>query len=585
MTKLKAIPYAISSYKTIRAENYYYLDKTHYIPQLEKVGKFLFLIRPRRFGKSSLLTVLESYYDTARADQFDFFFRDTYIGQHPTSEKNAYLILKFNFSQISPQLEYVAESFEEHIETCFFRFTTRYAHLLGDELTTLLASRRSPQGKLELLLTYVGLKGFKVYILIDEYDNFTNTILSTVGPQAYHDLTHGAGFLRFFFNILKGTTDEVDTGLARLFITGVSPVTMDDVTSGFNIGTNITLQPQFNELLGFTEADVSDLLTYYQSHGLLSPAGLDDTLTLMREWYDNYRFAFDAETTLFNTDMVLYFVRNLIETGQFPRDMIDGNVRIDYGKLRHLVILDKRLNGNFSYLRQIIETERTPATVANSFPVVALTEPENFVSLLFYFGLLSYADAGQLAIPNQTVRQLMYSYLRAGYRDGNIFQMNVQQLADYIRDMAYQGDWRPVFEFLAAEVKKQTTIRDYLKGEKVIQTFLLAYLNIADYYTTHTEVEMNKGFVDLYLEPFWAKYADLPYTYLIELKYIKRSEFTADLMAACFTEAEKQLKQYANNPLVIKRSRSAQVICVALVFSGWELKGMKQFRNVFSDIP
>ena len=258
--------------------------------------------------------------------------------------------------------------------------------------------------------------------------------------------------------------------------------------------------------------------------------------------------------------------------------MIDQNVRVDYGKLRHLIVLDRRLNGNFSYLSQIIQNQQTEIEqVADSFPVERLRKPSNFVSLLFYFGLLSYNAQGRLGIPNRTVKQLMYSYLREGYEDVDVFNVDLLHFAVLMRRLAYQGDWQPVFQFLADEVEKQTSIRDYLTGEKVIQTFLLAYMSITDYYLTRTEEEMGKGFVDLYLDPFLGKYKDLPYSYLIELKYIKRSEFTEERLTEELAEAEAQLKQYARDPLVIKRSRSGQLICVGLVFSGWELKGMKQF--------
>ncbi len=574
MSKLKPIPYAVSSYKTIRQRNHYYLDKTHYIPQLETAGDYLFLIRPRRFGKSSLLTVLECYYYIARVDDFDFFFQDTHIGQQPTPEKNAYLILKFNFSRVNPQLDQIEESFNGHTYNMFALFGQKYAQFLDEFYFKTMDRHRQAYQKLEFLLDYLGMLGHTVYVLIDEYDNFANTILTTAGQQAYRELTHGAGFFRFFFNILKGATDQVDTGLGRLFITGVSPVTMDDLTSGFNIGTNITLQAEFNELLGFTEVDVREMLGYYQHEGGLTLSSLDETLALMRTWYDNYRFASQAETTLFNSDMVLYFIRDLLRTGQSPEEMIDQNVRIDYGKLRHLLILGRQLNGNFRHLLDILEEGRIEAKIVSSFPVERLTKSRNFLSLLFYFGLLSYRIDGDMPVlspPNETVKQLLYSYLRDGYEDAEVFTLNLWRLAGLIRGMAYRGDWQPVFNFLAAAVQEQTAIRDFLKGEKVIQTFLLAYLNVTDYYLTRTEVEMGKGFVDLYLQPFWAKYDDIPYTYLIELKYLTKGQGSEEEIDQALTEAESQLQQYATDARVVQGRRGGTVICVALVFCGWEL--------------
>ena len=572
----KKIPYGISSYKTIKQENYYYVDKTQYIPKLEETGKFLFLIRPRRFGKSSFLTVLECYYDMARKEEFSFLFQGTHMADHPTPEKNAHLILKFNFSQVNPDPDKVEASFHAHARNCFFFFGEKYRARLGEKYFNMMESHQEAHEKLEFLLNYVGSKGLKVYVLIDEYDNFTNTILAASGQEKYHELTHGAGFLRFFFNVLKGAVDQADSGISRMFITGVSPVTMDDVTSGFNIGRNISLHPAFNELLGFTEQNVIEMLEYYRDNGMVLP-DIDGTLKLMRDWYDGYRFSSEVAMTLFNNDMVFYFVQNLLELKKYPKNLIDQNVKIDYGKLRHLLIINKRLNGNFSRLEEIMETGGITSEIVESFPVEDLTKSENFISLLFYFGLLSYTKTGELRIPNQTVKKLMYGYLRGGYEDVDVFSVDLWCFANLIRGMAFRGEWEPVFRFLAEEVEKQTSIRDYLRGEKVIQTFLLAYLNVTDYYITRTEVEMGKGFADICLEPFSAKYPDVNYGYLIELKYLARTDFSEDKQHAALADAKKQLKQYAADERLIKRNQGTDLKCLALVFCGWEMKAAEEY--------
>ena len=575
MNAYKKIPYGIASYKTIRQDNCYYVDKTRYIPQFEETGKFLFLIRPRRFGKSSLLTVLESYYDIARKDEYDLLFDGTYIKDHPTPEKNSHLILKFNFSQVSPEPEEVKASFREHTDTCFSFFGEKYREFLDDSYFSMMEKKTSPHGKLEFLLRYVGSKGLKVYVLIDEYDNFTNTILAKYGQEKYHDLTHGAGFFRFFFNILKGAGDQVDSGIGRMFITGVSPITMDDVTSGFNIGRNISLLPAFGEILGFTQQNVVEILEYYKESNK-ADFNIEEISDVMKEWYDNYRFSPECRGTMFNTDMVLYFVKNFLESGKYPKNMIDQNVRIDYGKLRHLIVLDSRLNGNFSRLEHIIENGGITSGIVESFPSEQVADPDNFVSLLFYFGLLSYSETDRLIIPNRTVSKLMYTYLRDGYKDVNVFRIDLLQFASLIRDMAYNGDWEPVFRFLAHEVEKQTSVRDYLSGEKVIQTFLLAYLNVTDYFITRSEAEMGKGFADLYLEPFMTKYPDLKYAYLIEVKYIKRTEFTDEKMTELLAEAKAQLTKYAADERIIRKNGGAELKRIALIFSGWELKAAEE---------
>ena len=567
---MKLIPYGISSYKRLRQQNAYYVDKTQYIPKIESAGDFLFLIRPRRFGKSSLLTMLECYYDIARADEFDVLFADTYIHAHPTPEKNTYLIMKFNFAKVNADIDQVEASFQEYIDSCLFFFCEKYHHFLEDRYIAMMETKKAPHSKLEFLLRYIGIKELKLYVMIDEYDNFTNTILSTVGQSHYHKLTHGDGFFRFFFRLLKGAVDEADAGINRMFITGVSPVTMDDVTSGFNIGLNISLYPSFNEVLGLNQQNVTEMLAYYRDESISLPE-LNDLLATMTVWYGNYRFSDEAKSPLFNTDMLLYFLKSLLEFGKYPKYMIDPNVKIDYGKLRHLVVLDRQLNGNFSRLKTIIETGGISAEIVPSFPVEDLIKPNNFISLLYYFGLLSYQKEEELIIPNRTVQNLMYGYIRDGYEDVDVFSIDLWHFANLIRNMAYQGEWQPVFQFLAQEVKKQTAIRDYLSGEKVVQTFLLAYLNVTDYYLTRTEEEMGKGFVDLYLEPFFSKYERVKYGYLIELKYITRSEFSSALLQEKIKDAKTQLQQYATDPRVIKGNLGVNLKSVILVFSGWEL--------------
>jgi len=572
---MKQIPYGISSYKTIRQKKAYYVDKTHYIPQIESAGDYLFLIRPRRFGKSSLLSMLECYYDIARAEEFEALFADTYIHAHPTPEKNAHLILKFDFSKVKPEIDQVESSFNAHIRNSLFFFEKKYRSLLDDDYFKMMESHQEVDQQLGFLLNYIGMKGHKVYIFVDEYDNFTNTILTTAGQSHYQKITHGTGFFRFFFSVLKGATGEVDSGISRILITGVSPVTMDDVTSGFNIGLNISLYPNFNEILGLNEQNVTTILKYYQEHGCTLP-DLNETLALMKVWYGNYLFSRTASNHLFNTDMVLYFLKNFMAYETIPDEMVDPNIKVDYSKLRHLVVLDRRLNGNFSRLKAIIETGQINAQIATSFPVEDLIKPNNFISLLYYFGLLSYRDEEELIIPNRTVKKLMYSYLRDGYEEVDVFSIDLWQFANFVRNMAYIGEWKPVFEFLAQEVEKQTSIRDYLSGEKVIQTFLLAYLNVTDYYITRTEEEMGKGFVDLYLEPFLAKYVKVKYGYLIELKYITRGDFTQELLQEKIDDAKNQLQQYATDSRVIEGNRGVNLRLIMLIFSGWELVHLEE---------
>ena len=228
----KKIPYGISDFQLLASDDYYYVDKTRFIAEIEKSPRFLFLIRPRRFGKSLFLSMLELYHDINAREQFDALFGQYYIGQHPTPERNSYLILSFNFAQVNPEPDALMDSFEEHASFCFDHFNAKYAGLLGDDYLEGYAKATNAGARLEYVALRCLQAGLPVYLIIDEYDNFTNVVLSRYGHSRYHDLTHGAGFFRFFFNKIKGATTGAGASFKRMFISGVSPVTLDDVTSG-----------------------------------------------------------------------------------------------------------------------------------------------------------------------------------------------------------------------------------------------------------------------------------------------------------------------------------------------------------------
>ena len=571
---VKRIPYGLADYGRMKADNSYYVDKTHFIPLIEASPYFLFFIRPRRFGKSLWLSVLQHYYDINKANEFKALFSDTYIGKNPTEERNSYLVMFLNFALVNPDIRYVEESFAENTLSEIEAFLKRYQSFFTDEEYQDVLSREKPEDQLRQIFLYTSVKGLKTFLIIDEYDNFSNTILTTTGQEAYHNLTHGGGFFRYFFNLLKGVTAGQISGLTRLFITGVSPITMDDVSSGFNIGNNISLDSRFNEMVGFTEAEVLTMLSHYYNAGEL-PLSVDKSIELMQEWYNNYRFGKNAGQSMFNSDMVLYFILKATREKRLPDHLIDQNVRIDYGKLRHLITVDKRLNGNFSELKSIIETGEVISDIALSFPLEHLLQRENFISLLFYFGLLTFAGekAGRplLRVPNLTIKDLMYGYIREGFTDVDIFRLDIWKLANLLGDMAYKGEWQAVFDFLAEEIKKQTSIRDYLNGEKVIQGFLLAYLNVTHFFLLWSEKEMGGGFADLYLEPFLARYPDMQYGYLIELKYIPRKEFNEVKLQEVVSAAKLQLEKYANDARIQDVASKVPVKKLVLVYKGWEL--------------
>ena len=575
----KKIPYGISDFQAVSLDNFYYVDKTRFIKEIEESPRFLFLIRPRRFGKSLWLNMLKMYYDINAREQFDALFGQYYIGKHPTPEHNSYLILSFNFAQVNPDPEVLLQSFEEHTSYCFDNFNAKYAHLLGEDYLEEYAKATNAGSRLE----YVALRCMQakqpIYLIIDEYDNFTNVVLSRYGHSRYHDLTHGAGFFRFFFNKIKGATTDSGASFKRMFISGVSPVTLDDVTSGFNIASMITLDPRFNEVLGFTESEVREMLEYYKAEGKWE-GNTEEILDVMRKWYDNYCFSEECtDVKMYNPDMVLYFMNYLTANRTAPKTLVDNNVKTDYKKLKYLVLLDKHLNGNFSRIKQIAEDGEIKANIETAFPAENLIEPDNFISLLFYFGILTIdrMERGKpvLRVPNLTIRQVLFSYIEQGYRDAEVFRMKTMQLDDLMSGMAYDGDWRPVFEYFAEEVRNQTSIRDYIEGEKAIQTLHLVYMNLTNYFVIFPEQEMNKGFSDLWMSPNFLNHPEMQYCYVVEFKYLKHEATDAEV-AAKLEEAREQLKLYAGDAKHEQAKGHTTLRRIAVVYRAWEMAALEE---------
>ena len=580
------IPYGEADFKRIRLNRWLYVDKTRFVHDLEE-ERYVFLIRPRRFGKSCWVSLLDNYYSRTRADDFEAVFGGTDLGRQPTESRHRYVILRFNFSAFDDTLETLRQRFEEYCQLIIRSTLERNADLFPEAARQHIRSSDSINSQLNELFVYAGDHGIPLYVLIDEYDNFANTVLAYHGEEAYQAFTHGGGFYRNFFATLKDGTGHSEGGLERMFITGVSPITMDDVTSGFNIGKNISLHPKFNDMLGFTEAEVCNLLELYRDHGVFNQ-DVEAALDVMREWYNGYRFAKSAQDDLYNTDMVLYFLDESIPNRGMPDELIDTNVRIDYGKLRHLLTVNRQLNGNFDLLRHIIGEQSIQSNIQLSFPLDRLDQRENFLSLLHYFGLLSIraVERGmpRLGIPNQTVKRLMYGYLRDAYDDVGVFSVDVYTFFRLAQAMAYDGAWQPVLDFLRDALAEQTGIRDYMDGEKVVHGFVAAHLSLSQYFLLHSEYELNKGYADLYLEPFVAQYPDMQFGYVLELKYLKRSEsLDESVVADRMQEAVLQLRSYLADPSLPRRYPSVRHIGLAVVFHGWELVAYQAIDDATED--
>ena len=576
---MKKLPYGISDFPRLISEDYYYVDKTRYIELLENQPNYLFLLRPRRFGKSLFLAMLETYYSVDYADRFEELFGELYVGKHPTKAHNKYLVLRFNFSEISSNPDEVERSFKAYCNAIIIRFIKKYEYLLGKEIWEELDGEEEVPGLLlGKIARYISDKNCPhIYLLIDEYDNFTNTLLSTYGTERYRKTTHGEGFIREFFNIIKAATTGPDAAIDRLFITGVSPVTMDDVTSGFNIGMNISMNPEFNSIIGFSTEEVRRMIGYYKSEGALPEAvTVDDLLEEMRPWYDNYCFSEEmSDEHMFNSDMTLYFLNAYMQRHKPPKTMVDTNIRTDYNKLRHLVQIDKRLGANTSVIQQLVAEGQVTANIALSFPAERMVDTDNFKSLLFYFGMLSiqgvYRGSTMLGIPNLTVREQLYTYLIEAYRNSSIFSVDMEHFSHLVEEMAYNGDWQPVFRYFADELERQSAVREFIEGEAHVKGFLLAYLGLTKGYIILPEHESSKGYADFYMMPDLIRQPEIAYSYIVEVKYARRDATDAEI-SALKTQAAEQLHRYAADEKVQKSKGNTQLRLLTLVFRGWELE-------------
>lgn len=569
----KRLPYGMMNFADIRHENYYYVDKTRFIPLIEEADRFFFFIRPRRFGKSLTLNTLQHYYDIRTRGQFDDLFGNLYIGQHPTPSRNSYLVLYLNFSGITGELNDYRKGLDAHCGTTFENFCETYEDLLPQGTLKGLHAVSGAVEQLEYLYQTCARMNLKIYLFIDEYDHFTNSILSN--PESLHrytNETHGEGYLRAFFNKVKAGTYS---SIKRCFITGVSPVTMDDLTSGFNIGTNYSLSPEFNEMMGFTEKEVREMLAYYSTNSPFKHS-VDQLIEMMKPWYDNYCFAQDCygETTMYNSNMVLYFVKNYIIRGKAPEKMIESNIRIDYEKLRMLIRKDKEFAHDASIIQALVSQGYITGELKDAFPAAGITHPDNFVSLLYYFGMLTISgtDKGKtkLTIPNLVVQEQLYTYLLNTYNEADL-SFDSYEKSELASRLAYDGDWQAYFGYIADCLHRYASQRDKQKGEFFVHGFTLAMTAQNPFYRPVSEADTQEGYVDIFLCPMLEIYSDMKHSYIVELKYAKYRD-PETRVERLRQEAIAQANRYAETETVKRAIGDTQLHKIIVVYKGMEMQ-------------
>lgn len=577
----KLLPYGMMNFADIRLDNYYYVDKTSFIPVIEQSDRFFFFIRPRRFGKSLTLNMLQHYYDVRTRDKFDALFGDLYIGKHPTRDRNSYLVLYLNFSGISGELHNYRQGLDAHCNTSFDYFCDIYAEYLPKGIKEVLNEKAGAVEQLDYLYHQCELAGQQIYLFIDEYDHFTNAILSDAESiHRYTEETHKEGYLRAFFNRVKAGTYS---SIKRCFITGVSPVTMDDLTSGFNIGTNYSLTPKFNAMMGFTEDEVREMLTYYSTKAPFHHT-VDELIELMKPWYDNYCFAQECydQPTLYNSNMVLYFVKNYIDNnGKAPRNMIESNIRIDYEKLRMLIRKDKEFAHDASIIQTLVSQGYITGELKDGFPAANIVDSDNFVSLLYYFGMLTvsgtFEGKTKLIIPNQVVREQLYTYLLNTYNEADLSFSNHEK-DELSSALAYRGAWQSYFDYIADCLKRYASQRDKQKGESFVHGFTLAMTAQNRFYRPISEADTQSGYVDIFLSPMLEIYPDMSHSYIIELKYAKYKD-PESRVEELRAEAIAQANRYVDTDRVKNAIGTTQLHKIVVVYKGMEMRVCEEVNS------
>ena len=539
----KKLPYGQSNYRNIIEGNQIYIDKTSFIEKLENFDSlYVFFLRPRRFGKSLFTSVLSNYYDINEIDDFDKLFGDTYIGKNPTSEKNKYYILKFNFSAlITDSKESLEDTFKKSIMLSFDEFIYKYKlnidylkegqvpSIFDDFLSKVRMASKTP-----------------LYVIIDEYDHFANEMLS-FQIDLFSEIISKTGFVRKWYEVLKKGTES---NIKRIFATGVSPITLDSLTSGFNIATDLTLNSEFNEMMGFTKAEVVELIEK-TSLNPISNNDMDNLLDILQKNYNGYLFSLNSTIRLFNSDMILYYLQSYLKSGKSPDSLIDKNISTDYGKLGKLFDL-KNKSQNLKVLDTILKGDKITCRITDGFSLEKDFSKDDFISLLFYLGFLTI-DSSVLGrcimkVPNYIIKAIYFNYFFKKVTEATDFQIDVAEIEDAIMDIAINGVNTNLITLVESTLNKLSN-RDFIKfDEKYVKLIFLTYCFMSKIYIVKSEYEVDNGYIDIAL----LKQGNLEPNFfsIFELKYISKSQFESGgekLIEEKANEAINQLKQYTQS--------------------------------------
>jgi hypothetical protein len=537
---MKRIPYGISNFEVLREKNYLYVDKTSYIELLDNYAPYQFFIRPRRFGKSLFISMLENYYDINKKDKFEKLFGDLYIGKNPTEERNKFLVWKISFAGIDAGHgeEELRNSFNFKVASSAREFLYKYEELLGEN--------KLPFENIsaEMIVAHISMlckiNDKQVFLLIDEYDNFANELITGGKQNTYGSILHGEGFVKVFYKALKDATMD---NFNRIFMTGVSPIMLDDLTSGFNITRNYTLDENLNAMMGFTRKELSWIM---DEVNIKTPELREKICTDMTTYYDGYKFNENSKS-VFNPDMSMYFLDNYLVYNRYPKEMIDNNVKTDYGKINQLAY-------NFNdkeALEEIMTTGETSTILIDRFNIHTMySVKENFKSLLFYLGMLTIKGQGplgtELRIPNYVIKTI---YWEQHFQNINEkYNIQIQDIRIAVNEMRMHGSIEPLVQ-IVKRILEDLSNRDLIQmDEKSIKMMLLTLLGVDSTYFIQSEAENSKGYVDIMLKRK-IQFKDITkFQWIIELKYIKESE--RNTLERVKQDGLQQLQGYSESKMV-----------------------------------
>ena len=527
------MPYGISNYEKIVNDGYYYVDKTMYIEKLENLPETnIMFLRPRKFGKTLFTSVLENYYDKYKSEKFESLYGKTYIGKNPTKLKNSYCILRFNFSGIDTEtVESTMKGFKEKVSISIDGFAKKYGvdFFVNQEQTT--------EGILRSLIEAFKLQkpNDKIFVIIDEYDHFANELLGFY-PEHFRNLVSKNGRVRKWYETLKEGTETV---VDRMFITGVAPITLDSLTSGFNIGKDISQDVEYNEMMGFTKKELVEILNSQD----ITKEEQEKILPIMKENYDGYKFSLRAENQIYNSNMCLYFLSDYIRLGEIPTRLIDMNIASDYSKIGKMLDLCKGEN-RLEILRKTVQGEPINNSIVEKFnPAIEFNETD-MISMLYYLGYLTISgeDLGipELKIPNKVMKEIYADYFMKLMNKEADFKIDNTLNMEILREIAREGKIDKMVETLRKYLNNLSN-RDFIKfDEKYIKLIFYCIAMTMPIYSVKSEMEVNRNYPDILLVP-----RDRTKGYkaiMVEFKYLKKGDTSK--LEDKQKEAREQIERY-----------------------------------------